>query len=83
MTSVRLMGGLILLLSILLGLGVAFGETQLSLAQYHQAFTDAGSAPGEVLWGLRAPRVVAAAATRGARRPQSTSPGAEPASVKA
>ena len=61
MTSVRLMGGLILLLSILLGLGVAFGETQLSLAQYHQAFTDAGSAPGEVLWGLRAPRVVAAA----------------------
>ena len=61
MTSVRLMGGLILLLSILLGLGVAFGETQLSLAQYHQDFTDAGSAPGEVLWGLRAPRVVAAA----------------------
>lgn len=61
MTSARLIGGLVLLLFILLGLGVAFGETQLSLAQYHQAFIDAGSAPGEVLWGLRAPRVVAAA----------------------
>jgi iron complex transport system permease protein len=59
--SARLLGGLVLLLLVLLGLGVAFGETQLSLGQYHQAFVDAGSPPGEVLWGLRAPRVVAAA----------------------
>jgi iron complex transport system permease protein len=61
MKSVALIGGLVLLLLFLLGLGVAFGETQLSLGQYHQAFADPGSAPGEVLWGLRGPRVVAAA----------------------
>ena len=61
MKSATFIGGLVLLLLFLLGLGVAFGETQLSLGQYHQAFVDPGSAPGEVLWGLRAPRVVAAA----------------------
>jgi len=61
MKSAAFIGGLALILLVLLGLGVALGETQLSLGQYHQAFFDPGSAPGEVLWGLRGPRVVAAA----------------------
>jgi iron complex transport system permease protein len=45
----------------LCGLGIAFGETPLSLAQYAQAFRSPGSPPGEVLWALRAPEVACAA----------------------
>ena len=54
-------------LALLVGLGllmtaaVLLGETPLSLAQYGQALTHPGSAVGEVLWSLRAPRVVVAA----------------------
>ncbi len=40
---------------------VALGETPLSAAQYAEAFTRPSSAPGEVLWTLRAPRAVTAA----------------------
>jgi iron complex transport system permease protein len=58
---VRLLG----LLSIVLGAGlllaVIFGETALSLAQYSQALAHPASAPGEILWAIRAPRAVAAA----------------------
>jgi iron complex transport system permease protein len=51
--------GLALLAS--LAVGVILGETSLSGAQYVAAFAHPGSAPGEILWSLRAPRVVAAA----------------------
>ncbi|MBP8246238.1 MAG: iron ABC transporter permease [Phenylobacterium sp.] len=48
-------------LLVLLALGLLLGETALSAAQYAQAFGDPGSGPGEILWAIRAPRVVAAA----------------------
>ena len=37
------------------------GEVALSTAQYAEAFRHPGSAPGEVLWAIRAPRTAAAA----------------------
>jgi iron complex transport system permease protein len=43
-----------------LALAIAFGETGLSAAQYAAAFAHPASAPGEILWSLRAPRAVAA-----------------------
>ena len=48
-------------LLVLAAVAVALGETALSAAQYRQAFFDPASPPGEVLWGLRAPRVGVAA----------------------
>ncbi|HEY2481066.1 MAG TPA: iron ABC transporter permease [Caulobacteraceae bacterium] len=57
----RLLAILALALLASLVLAVIFGETGLSGAQYAAAFADPGSAPGEILWDLRAPRVVAAA----------------------
>ncbi len=42
-------------------MAVLLGETQLSAAQYVQAFTQPGSAPAEVLWAIRAPRAATAA----------------------
>ncbi len=47
-------------------LAVCFGETPLSLAQYQLALSDPASAPGEILWAIRAPRSVAAALVGGA-----------------
>ena len=44
-----------------LALAIAFGETGLTMAQYSQALSDPSSAPGEILWSIRAPRAVAAA----------------------
>lgn len=56
---------LILLLSSLLiltlAVSVAFGETALSLAQYRDAITAPSSAPGEIVFGIRAPRAACAA----------------------
>ena len=56
---------LIALLAVLLGLSlvvsIGFGETSLTAAQYHRSLIDPSSAPGEILWSLRAPRAVAAA----------------------
>lgn len=46
--------------------GIGFGETALTSAQVRQAFADPGSAPGEVLWAIRAPRVAAAVLVGGA-----------------
>jgi iron complex transport system permease protein len=51
-----LTGGLLLALAF----AVALGETPLRLAQYAAAFRP-GTAAGEVLWGIRAPRAAAAA----------------------
>ncbi len=48
-------------LFLLAALAIALGETALSGAQYRQAFADPASPPGEILWGLRAPRVAVAA----------------------
>jgi iron complex transport system permease protein len=44
----------------IMSVAVLLGETPLSLSQYAQAFRP-GSAVGEVLWGIRAPRILAAA----------------------
>lgn len=57
---------LVAVLLVLLALGLLLGETALTAAQYAQAFRDPASGPGEVLWAIRAPRVVAAAVVGGA-----------------
>ena len=44
-----------------IALATALGETPLSMAQFAAAFTDPGSAPGEIIWSLRLPRVCTAA----------------------
>jgi iron complex transport system permease protein len=55
----------ILLLSLVLMVvvmaAVLLGETPLSAAQYAEAFARPGSAAGEVIWSIRAPRAVTAA----------------------
>ena len=48
------------------GLAIALGEARLTPDQYRQAFSDWMSAPGEILWQVRAPRALAAALTGGA-----------------
>jgi iron complex transport system permease protein len=57
----RLLIVLALALALCQVLAVAIGETTLSPAQYLQALTDPTSAPGEILWSIRAPRALAAA----------------------
>src|SRR5689334_8388889 len=47
-------------------LAVLLGETALNFQQYAQAFAAPGSPPGEILWGIRAPRALAAALVGGA-----------------
>lgn len=66
MNSLRLNLLLAFILLGLLALGLLLGETPLSGAQYAQAFVDPTSAPGEILWTIRAPRAVAAAVVGGA-----------------
>jgi iron complex transport system permease protein len=61
MNDLRLNGALALAVVVLLGAGVAVGEVQLTAAQLHQAFAAPASAAGEVLWQVRAPRILAAA----------------------
>jgi iron complex transport system permease protein len=61
MIDVRLNGWLLLTLLALVAAGVGLGEVQLSSAQFAQAFAVPGSAAGEVLWQIRAPRIAAAA----------------------
>ncbi|WP_310541401.1 iron ABC transporter permease [Phenylobacterium sp.] len=53
-------------LLVLLALGLLLGETALTGAQYAEAFRDPASGPAEILWAIRAPRVVAAAVVGGA-----------------
>jgi iron complex transport system permease protein len=48
-----------------IGLSIGFGETSLSLAQYGDAFAHPGSAPAEIVFGIRAPRAVCAALVGG------------------
>jgi len=52
---------LALILLALMAIGIALGETPLGAAGYLQALTAPGSPTGEILWSLRAPRVVTAA----------------------
>jgi iron complex transport system permease protein len=42
-------------------LALLVGEAGLSLGQFSQALSDPSSAPGEIVWGIRAPRAAAAA----------------------
>lgn len=49
------------LLAVALAASVAFGETALSLAQYAGALAHPSSAPGEIIFGIRAPRAACAA----------------------
>jgi iron complex transport system permease protein len=57
----RLELGLVLLLALGVCAAVTIGETPLSRTQYLQGFTQPESAAAEILWTIRAPRVVAAA----------------------
>jgi len=52
---------LLVALLALAALAVGFGETALSGAQYRMALSRPESPPGEILWGLRAPRAAVAA----------------------
>lgn len=56
---------LLIALAVVLALGVFLGETSLTMAQLSQAFRDPASAPGEVLWSIRAPRAATAAVVGG------------------
>jgi iron complex transport system permease protein len=58
---VRLILALVMVLAACLALAIGLGETPLSAAQYLAALRDPGSATGEILWSLRAPRACAAA----------------------
>jgi len=61
MSSRGLLIVLTLVLLALMATGIGLGETSLIWSQYADALRHPASPPGEVLWGLRAPRVVAAA----------------------
>jgi iron complex transport system permease protein len=62
----RLILALSLALATALGLSIAFGETQLTAAQYLDGLTHPGSPAAEILFGIRAPRACAAALVGGA-----------------
>jgi iron complex transport system permease protein len=67
MTSDARWNGLLLVLLLgVLVLGLAFGETSLSAGQYLEALQHPSSAPGEILWSIRAPRAACAALVGGA-----------------
>ena len=53
--------GLVLALAAASAAACLIGEVPLTLAQYAEAFRHPGSAPGEILWTIRAPRTAAAA----------------------
>ena len=57
---------LIVAVAFALILGVTLGETPLTAAQYLEALRHPASAPGEIIWTIRAPRAVAAAVVGGA-----------------
>jgi iron complex transport system permease protein len=61
MSDLRLNGLLALAVLLLVAAGLWLGQTQLTQAQFVQAFAAPASAPGEVLWQIRAPRSLAAA----------------------
>ena len=52
---------LVALLAAALVAGLALGEAPLTRAQYAQALADPASPPGQIIWGIRAPRSAAAA----------------------
>jgi iron complex transport system permease protein len=62
----RLILALSFALAAALGLSIAFGETQLTAAQYLDGLTRLGSPSAEILFGIRAPRACAAALVGGA-----------------
>jgi iron complex transport system permease protein len=55
---ITLLSGLLFLACVL---GLALGETPLSVTQYRQAISDLDSAPAQILWFIRGPRVASAA----------------------
>lgn len=61
MNDKRLIGLLCLILMLALGAALLFGETALTPDQYLAAVTDRGSAPFDILFGIRAPRAAMAA----------------------
>lgn len=66
MSARRLELLLILALLVTVVVAIGLGESPLSAAQYHQALTDLGSPPAEVLWTIRLPRALMAALIGGA-----------------
>lgn len=61
MSAVKTLPALAVLLIAALVAAVLVGETTMSLADYGAALGDPASAPGEILWTIRAPRAVMAA----------------------
>jgi iron complex transport system permease protein len=60
MRLLRLEAALVIVLVAAAALGVALGETPLSLREYLDGLTRPGSPAGEILWVIRAPRAAAA-----------------------
>ena len=56
----RLFWGLALLIALAVVLGISLGESVFDAEQWRAAFVDPTSGPAEVLWQVRAPRVVTA-----------------------
>ena len=56
----RLLWGLVLLIIAAAVSGIGMGESVLGAEQWRAAFTDPASGPAEVLWQVRAPRVMTA-----------------------
>ncbi|RZJ16386.1 MAG: iron ABC transporter permease, partial [Brevundimonas sp.] len=56
----RLIGGLTSGALIAIVVAVLLGEASLSFATYLEALRDPSSAPGQVLWQVRAPRAICA-----------------------
>jgi len=61
MKSLGVGGGLLLVLAFAMAVAVTLGEAPLSSGQYVEAFTRPADAAGQILWEIRAPRVLAAA----------------------
>lgn len=60
MRGIGLIAGLMIALAVASALALTLGETALTSAQYAEAFARPGSLVGEILWQVRAPRIVCA-----------------------
>ena len=61
MSARAILALLVLVLLALIAAAIGLGEVPLTASQYADALAHPASPPGEILWGLRAPRAVAAA----------------------
>jgi len=61
MRKLSVTAGLLLVLALALAVGTGLGEAPLTAGQYLEAFTTPGAPASQILWEIRAPRVLAAA----------------------